>query len=149
MTKTLLALVALTALVNVEHDKVLYGPGQPAGTDFEATAAQARTLLGVNAVKLRETDSADGPSLEQLIAAGESVDAAHRAATVAQELALQNSQAAADAQAKADADAQAAADAQAKADADAQAVAEARAKLEADVKAFEDTKAAAAKAAKK
>lgn len=145
MTKTLVALVALTALVNVEHDGVTYGPGQPAGTDFEVTKAQAAPLLEVKAAKLKDPNAPDVPSVEQLIAAGESVDAARSAAREANEQALQNSQAAAEAQAKADADAQAAADAQAKADADAKAVADARAKLDADIKAFEAAQTAAAK----
>ena len=58
MAKTL-ATVALTALVIVEHDGVKYGPGQPAGTDFEVTEAQARALFDVNAAKLKEDDVAE------------------------------------------------------------------------------------------
>jgi hypothetical protein len=147
MNKTrnsLAAMVALTALVVVEHDGIKYGPGQPAGTDFEASETEAAALLEVKAVKIYEANAAaeEGRNTEQEAAIAENV-----AAVLAQT--RLDLQAAADAQAKADADAKAASEAQAKADADAQAVADERAKLDAEIKAFEEAKAAAAKAAAK
>ena len=47
----LLALIAVTALVTVEHDLVKYGPGQEAGDEFECTEEQATALENVGAVK--------------------------------------------------------------------------------------------------
>lgn len=143
MTKTLKSLsslIALSALATVEHDGVKYGPGHPAGTDFEASEAEAALLLQVKAVKLYDANAttAEDPKTAQAAAIAES-------AAAAIEQARSDSEAAATAQEKADADAKAASEAQAKVDLDAQAVAEARAKLEADIKAFEATQAAAKK----
>lgn len=132
MAKTLLALVALTAVTVVEHNGIKYGPGLPDGADFDASDAEANALLQVKAAKLR--GDKDPVVVTQ---------ADPNAANAALEQARAASEAAADAQAQADAAAQAAADAQAKADADAAAVADARAKLDADMKAFADAQAAA------
>ena len=142
--KLSLAMIALTALTTVEHNGIKYGPGQPAGTDFEASEAEAAPLLEVNAVKIYEASAAAEKSrnAEQEAALADN-------AAAALEQARLDSDAAAAAQAKADADAKAASEAQAKADADAQAVADERAKLDAEIKAFEEAKAAAAKAAAK
>lgn len=147
MNKTrnsLAAMVAMTALVTVEHDGVKYGPGQAAGTDFEASEAEAAQLLEVKAVKRYEANAVtdDSSNTVQETAIAENASAAIEQARL-------DSEAAATAREKADADAKAASEAQAKADADALAVADARAKLDADIKAFEEAKAAAAKAAAK
>lgn len=146
--KLSLAMIALTALTTVEHNGIKYGPGQPAGTDFEASEAEAEPLLQVNAVKVYDPNAATQDSLivEQAAAATENASAALSQANDALEKARVDADAAAEAQAKADADAQAAAEALTKAATEAQAVADARAKLEADIKAFEEAKAAAAKA---
>lgn len=48
---TALAMVVLTALTTVEHNGVLYGPGQPAGTEFEISEFAAAPLLDVKAAK--------------------------------------------------------------------------------------------------
>jgi hypothetical protein len=55
-----LALIALIALVVVEHDGVKYGPGQDAGDKLELPETQAKPLLEVGAVKLDEPVAADG-----------------------------------------------------------------------------------------
>ncbi|QDL55929.1 hypothetical protein [Rhodoferax aquaticus] len=56
-----LVLIALIALVAVEHDGVKYGPGQDAGDKLELPEAQAKPLLEVGAVKLDEpVAAADG-----------------------------------------------------------------------------------------
>jgi hypothetical protein len=100
MNKTrnsLAAMVALTALVVVEHDGIKYGPGQPAGTDFEASETEAAALLEVKAVKIYEANAAaeEGRNTEQEAAIAENV-----AAVLAQT--RLDLQAAADAQAVAD-----------------------------------------------
>ncbi|QDL53134.1 hypothetical protein [Rhodoferax aquaticus] len=70
MSNALLSVV-LTALVAVEHNGVLYGPGQPAGTDFETNELLAKPLLEVGAVEVSKADKAPGtavvlgPSLDQ------------------------------------------------------------------------------------
>lgn len=161
MSKDLLALVALTALSNVQHNGKTYGPGQPAGTNFSASEAEAKPLLDAQAVKLFDANDAgvDSSTLQRVSEATEQAQSALNAAYEAQEVARLDAAAAAEAQAKADeaarlaaeaqakadTDAKAAAAAQAKADADALAVAEARTKLDADIKAFEAAQAAAAK----
>lgn len=53
MPKTLIAL-AYICLVPVNHDHVMYGPGQDGGVELELTDAQARQLLEVGAIKLKE-----------------------------------------------------------------------------------------------
>jgi hypothetical protein len=134
MEKTLTALIALTALTTIEHNGVKYGPGQMAGTDFQATELEAEPLLQVKAVKKYDPNdtTVESQIVEQAVAAAQSASAALSQANSALE--------------KARLDTEAATEAQAKADADAQAVADARAKLDADIKAFEEAKAAAAKA---
>lgn len=51
-------------LVPVEFDHVRYGPDEAAGDEVELTDAQARQLLEVNAVKLKEvaTDEEAAPA---------------------------------------------------------------------------------------
>lgn len=56
MPKVLLA--TYICLVPVNFDHVMYGPGQDAGDELELTNAQAKQLLEVNAIKLKE-DAAD------------------------------------------------------------------------------------------
>jgi len=56
-----LVLIAVIALVAVEHDGVKYGPGQDAGDKLELPETQAKPLLEVGAVKLDESvAAADG-----------------------------------------------------------------------------------------
>jgi hypothetical protein len=55
-----LALIAVVALVAIEHDGVKYGPGQDAGEAFELTEAQAKPLLEVGAIKLVQADADTG-----------------------------------------------------------------------------------------
>ena len=143
-----ITLIALTALTVVEHNGVKYGPGQDAGSEFEATEAEAAPLLQVKAAKLYDADD-KAASDRATVDARASAKNAAEATAAAQAKADAAAQAAAGAQLAADADAEVAAAAQAKADADAEAVADARAKLDADIKAFEEAKAAAAKAAGK
>jgi chromosome segregation ATPase len=69
MSKDLL-LVMLTALVAVEHNGVLYGPGQAAGTDFEADKLEAKALLEVGAVEISKADK----SVANLKVLGDSLD---------------------------------------------------------------------------
>jgi hypothetical protein len=52
---TKLALIAVIALVPVEHDLVRSEPGDA----FELTEAQAAPLLAVGAVKLKEEEAAE------------------------------------------------------------------------------------------
>lgn len=58
MPKALLAAVVYIALVPINFDHVMYGPGQDGGDELELTDAQAKQLLEVNAIKLKE-DAAD------------------------------------------------------------------------------------------
>lgn len=148
MGKTLTALIALTALTTVEHNGVKYGPGQIAGTDFQATELEAEPLLQVKAVKKYDPNdtTVESQIVEQVAAAAQSASAALSQANSALEKARLDTEAATKAQATAEETARLAAETQAKADADAQAVADARAKLDADIKVFEEAKAAAAKA---
>lgn len=54
----IIEMVALTALVAVEHDGVKYGPGEEAGDKFEAPKTQAQPLLDVGAAKLTVDEAA-------------------------------------------------------------------------------------------
>lgn len=65
MAKTLL-MIAVIALVAVEHDNVKFGPGLPAGDEFELSEAQAVPLLEVGAIKLKEVEAPEAPATPAL-----------------------------------------------------------------------------------
>lgn len=48
------ATVSGTALVAVEHDGVMYGPGKDDGDQLDLTPKQAQALIDVGAVKVNE-----------------------------------------------------------------------------------------------
>lgn len=158
MSKALLS-VALTALVAVEHNGVLYGPGQAAGTDFEVDELEAKALLEVGAVEISKAENAAGTNTELVASLDEEKlflqswrkqlegDAADQDAKRAR-LAADQGALASDRN-QLDSDKAELAFAKTKLETDQAALADARAKLDADIKVFEEAKAAAAKAAAK
>jgi hypothetical protein len=113
---TNLAFVALAALVAINHDGTLYGPGQPAGDRFECKPDEAKALLDCGAAKLASDVAAVAPApdtglaqedvaaFRTLAAAAEADKAsALAAAELAKDAEQQALQAAADEKARADA----------------------------------------------
>ena len=64
MPKTLIALLYV-CIVPINFDHVMYGPGQDGGDELELTDAQAKQLLEVGAIKLKE----DAPEVAAVVEA--------------------------------------------------------------------------------
>ncbi len=73
-------LATYVCLMPIEFDHVRYGPEQAAGDEIELTDAQARQLLDVNAVKLKEVAADDEASAPAAPAAKPAAAAAKPAA---------------------------------------------------------------------
>lgn len=146
--------VVLTALVAVEHNGVMYGPGQAAGTDFETNELVAKPLLDVGAVEVSKADNAAGTNTELVASLNEEKlflqswrkqlegDAADQDAQRAQ-LAADQATLASDRN-QLDSDKAELAFAKTKLETDQAALADARTKLETDQAAFDAAQAAAA-----
>jgi len=144
MSNLAVVAVVLTALIKIEHNGVQYGPGCPAGTEFEISEAGAKPLIEVGAAEVYQvkSDSATSTSDAALVVSLEE----ERAFLATWHAKLQADAADQDAQrAKLEADKAALADARTQLDTDTATLADARTKLEADQAAFDAAQAAATK----